>query len=234
MVKFIYVTDVHGMIDVYERAFERAESKDVDFLVVGGDITSGATPKCQKFFLEFYLIKRLKEFRKKTRKPVFMMMGNDDFSSNFPMLRKAGRDKLVKMLHSGFYEFGNFVIAGYPYVNPTPFLLKDWEKREDEIARDLAELSKKIKRRKAIYVFHAPPHGTKLDVMHNGVHKGSEAIRKFIDCEQPMLTLHGHIHESSKVSGAMKQMIGKTLCVNPGNGRIISIDLKSMKITGMK
>jgi Icc-related predicted phosphoesterase len=233
MVRFLYVTDVHGMIDVYEKAFELAEAKDIAFLVFGGDITSGATPGCQKFFLEFYLIRRLREFRKKTGKPVYIMMGNDDFASNFPILRKAGRDKLVKVLHKSFYKFADFIIAGYPHVNPTPFLLKDWEKTEEEIAKDLEKLSKNINPGKAVYIFHAPPHGTKLDMLHNGQHKGSEAVRKFIGKEQPVLTLHGHIHESPRVSGVMKQKIGKTLCVNPGNARIISVDLGKMKIGEM-
>ena len=38
---------------------------------------------------------------------------------------------------------------------------------------------------------------------------GSEAVRRVIERHQPMLSLHGHIHESR---GAIK--IGKTLCVN--------------------
>ena len=70
-------------------------------------------------------------------------------------------------------------------------------------------------------------------MLHSGAHKGSESIRKFIEKAHPLLTLHGHIHESRKVSGSMKQKIGKTLCVNPGNGKIISVDMKTMKITEM-
>jgi Icc-related predicted phosphoesterase len=233
MVRFLYVTDLHGMVDVYEKAFELAAEKDVDFLVFGGDITSGATPKCQKFFLEFYLIRRLKEFRKKTGKPVFIMMGNDDFALNFPILRKGSRDKMVKTLNRSFYRLSGFTVAGYPYVNPTPFLLKDWEKPESEITKDMEKLAKNIGPGKTVYVFHAPPYGTKLDVLHSGEHKGSEAIRKFIEKAQPLLTLHGHIHESPRVSGAIKQKIGKTLCVNPGNGKIISVDMETMKITEM-
>jgi Icc-related predicted phosphoesterase len=232
MVRFLYVTDVHGMVDVFEKVLELATAKDVGFVVFGGDITSGASPSCQKFFLQFYLVRRLKEFRNKTGKPVFVMMGNDDFFSNFPILRKAGRDKIAKALYKGAYRFGDYSIVGYPYVNPTPFLLKDWEKSEDEILKDLEKISgnRNIDRRKAVYVFHAPPYGTKLDMLHGGQHKGSEAIRKFIEEAQPLLTLHGHIHESPRVSGSMTHKIGKTLCINPGNARIISIDLKTMEI----
>jgi len=233
MMKFIYVTDVHGMVDVYEKAFELGEAKDVDFLVFGGDITSGANPNGQKFFLEFYLARRLKEFRKKVKKPVFIMMGNDDFSSNFCILRKAGRQKIAMVLHNRFFRMDGFYVAGYPYVNPTPFLLKDWEKSEKEIEEDLGKLFRKIDHERTVYVFHAPPHGTKLDVLHNGEHEGSTAIRGFIEKFQPLLTLHGHIHESSDMTGAISERLGKTLCVNPGNARIISVELETLKMKEM-
>jgi Icc-related predicted phosphoesterase len=230
MTKFLYVTDMHGTHLVYEKMLDLGRAEDIDFLLFGGDITSGASPNGQKFFLEFYLVPRLKEFREHFKKPVFIMMGNDDFSSNARILKKAGRGKIVRVLHNRFYKMKGFEIAGYPFVNPTPFLLKDWEKTEEDIAKDLEKLSENIDSRKTIYVFHAPPYGTKLDMLLNGEHKGSEAIRRFIEKEQPLLCLHGHIHESPEVSGVIKQRVGKTLCVNPGSGRIISIDIEKMRI----
>ena len=41
---------------------------------------------------------------------------------------------------------------------------------------------------------------------------GSTAVRKAIESYQPMLSLHGHVHEAR---GFVK--IGKTLCLNPGS-----------------
>lgn len=43
------------------------------------------------------------------------------------------------------------------------------------------------------------------------VHVGSIAIRRFIEARQPLLTLHGHIHESSRITGSWKDSLGKTL-----------------------
>jgi len=231
--KFLYVTDTHGTQTIYEKMFDLGRAEDIGFLVFGGDITSGANPNGQKFFLESYLVPRLREFGEHFGKPVFIMMGNDDFSSNFRILRKAGRDKIVRILHNRFHRIGGFNVAGYPFVNPTPFLLKDWEKTEEEIAKDLEKLSKKINPKKTVYIFHAPPYGTKLDMLHNKEHKGSEAIRNFIEKNQPLLSLHGHIHESPEISGTIRQKIGETLCVNPGDGRIILVDMKGMKIREM-
>jgi len=230
MTKLLYVTDVHGTVNVYEAMFELARAKDIDFIVFGGDITTGINPNGQKFFLQFYLLPRLKEFKKQVKKPVFIMMGNDDFSSNFALLKKAGKLKTAMILHKKFYTIDGFRIAGYPYINPTPFLLKDWEKTEEEILEELRKMSENAEPRRTIYAFHAPPYGTKLDMLYNGQHRGCEAIRQFIEESQPLLTLHGHIHEAPQVSRSMTDKIGKTLCVNPGNAKIIAIELETLRM----
>lgn len=45
---------------------------------------------------------------------------------------------------------------------------------------------------------------------------GSRSIRRFIETFQPLMTLHGHIHEAPRLSGNYAQWIGRTLCINPG------------------
>lgn len=76
---------------------------------------------------------------------------------------------------------------------------------------------------KAIMLFHAPPYQTKLDraaldgkmVDHAplDVHIGSIAVQRFIKARQPLLTLHGHVHESTRLTGAWRDRIGRTLCL---------------------
>ena len=73
-----------------------------------------------------------------------------------------------------------------------------------------------------MFLFHAPPYGSVLDraaldgrrVEHApmDVHVGSIAIRRFIEARQPLITLHGHVHESARLTGAWKQRIGSTFC----------------------
>ena len=62
-----------------------------------------------------------------------------------------------------------------------------------------------------ILVSHAPPVGTKTDLLVNGRHVGSTAVRAFIEEKQPLLCLTGHIHESQG-----EDRIGRTLVLNPG------------------
>jgi Icc-related predicted phosphoesterase len=100
---------------------------------------------------------------------------------------------------------------------------------------------------RAIFNFHAPPHGTGLDdapalddalrPIHGGaVMKavGSVAVRDAINNHQPLLSVHGHIHESR---GFRK--MGRTLAINPGSvygdgvlqGAVIELDVKKAKVS---
>ena len=75
----------------------------------------------------------------------------------------------------------------------------------------------------AIFNFHVPPYGYALDLApklsedlvqaaDNKIHVGSRAVAKMIEKYQPLLGLHGHIHESQAMA-----KIGRTTCVNPGS-----------------
>lgn len=70
-----------------------------------------------------------------------------------------------------------------------------------------------------ILVAHAPPYDTALDRLPGHPQPiGSRAVRAFIETRQPALALHGHVHESPQVSGRYFEIIGRTLCINPGQG----------------
>jgi Icc-related predicted phosphoesterase len=84
------------------------------------------------------------------------------------------------------------------------------------IREDLSRLPKPLSHKKAIYIMHSPPSGTKLDLIQGGKSVGSRSIKAFIEESQPPLTLHGHIHESPKLSNAYWDRIGETISINPG------------------
>jgi uncharacterized protein len=86
------------------------------------------------------------------------------------------------------------------------------------IQEDLDHLPEPRSSNKAIYLMHSPPYGTNLDLIRGGSRTGSRSIKAFIQERQPLLTLHGHIHESPQMSGFYFQRIGETISVNPGQG----------------
>jgi Icc-related predicted phosphoesterase len=70
--------------------------------------------------------------------------------------------------------------------------------------------------RHTVAVIHTPPFNTACDVLFDGSHIGSKAVRTWIEKNQPCLTLHGHIHESPRLSRSFCDRIGTTTVINPG------------------
>jgi len=113
---------------------------------------------------------------------------------------------------------------------PTPWNTPR-ETTEEELGRMIEEMAVKVpEMNKAIFNFHDPPKDSTLDtcpmldwdkdppeqiikggqpVMHGA---GSSSVREAIEKYKPMLSLHGHIHESQSVA-----KIGRTTCINPGS-----------------
>ena len=100
-------------------------------------------------------------------------------------------------------------------VHPFDFRGKEWE---EWLGKDLEGIAGALtpERKPLVCAFHGPPHGTALDLIHGEVHVGSRVVRKFLEQHEPLLSLHGHIHESPAVSGRFADRIGGTICVNPG------------------
>jgi Icc-related predicted phosphoesterase len=96
------------------------------------------------------------------------------------------------------------------------------EVRYATIQNDLNKLVGERPVDQSVFLFHAPPYQTELDraaldgksIDHVplDVHVGSVAIRRFIETRQPLITLHGHIHESARLTGAWSLRMGRTHC----------------------
>lgn len=98
------------------------------------------------------------------------------------------------------------------------------EGRDRTIAADLVDLARDRDQARAVYLFHTPPYRTNLDraaldgktidYVPLDVNVGSIAIARFIEDRQPLLTLHGHIHESTRLTGSWRDQIGRTHAFN--------------------
>lgn len=89
------------------------------------------------------------------------------------------------------------------------------------IEEDLGNLPALAAPERTVVVLHAPPTGCGLDVCWDGTQAGSRSIRRFIEERQPLLALHGHIHESPEETGVWQARIGETLVVQPGPRAVI-------------
>ena len=84
------------------------------------------------------------------------------------------------------------------------------------IEEELGKLPRPKNLSKAVYVIHMPPSGLGLDRCRSGVEVGSKAVREFLLSSQPLVSFHGHIHESPEMTGRWYAKLGRTLCIQPG------------------
>jgi Icc-related predicted phosphoesterase len=154
----------------------------------------------------------------------FMMPGNDDPPGVDTSIEHAAR---VEACDDRIVEFDGHTMVSLGYSNRTPFD-SPRELDEEELYRRVDALAQTLDDpSRAIFNLHVPPYDSGLDtaaeldehlsvVMAGSEPKmipvGSTAVRELIERYQPLLGLHGHVHESA---GAMR--IGRTLCINPGS-----------------
>ncbi len=176
--------------------------------------------------------------------PCILNGGNDDIFEIDDIIESS---PCVSFAEGKLLDLDGFSLVSMGWTNPTPW---DTYREAPE-----AELAAKIEAvaglvpdmSRAIFNFHAPPYGTGLDEapalddtlrpMHGGaVMKpvGSTAVRDAILKHQPLLSVHGHIHESRGV-----KKMNRTLAINPGSvygdgvlqGAVIDLDKKKTKVS---
>jgi uncharacterized protein len=172
--------------------------------------------------------------------PAFMMLGNDDDPQLADVLRAAS---YVRYSEDGICELpGGWQMLSFGPSTPTPWHTPR-ELSEGEMTAALSALAEKLDDpARAVFNIHCPPADTHLDqaprldadlrpvVDASGVQTtaaGSTAVRELIEELQPVVGLHGHVHESP---GASK--LGRTVCLNPGSdyqdgvlrGAIVELD----------
>jgi Icc-related predicted phosphoesterase len=259
LMKFLFTSDLHGNIDLYQELLTLAISSSSEVLALGGDLLPSFSPTkryedmipYQKTFIYEFLSPLFKRMIENSPvKRILLIPGNWDLG--YPYLFAEPREEIVDLDQSNFRLNNGYELIGYPFVPPTPFRPKDYEKMDDPeaswppqkdpsymrspgspdrlvpidpysylnqkgtIQEDLDRLPRPLDPKRVIYIMHSPPFGTKLDLIQGGRSAGSRSIRTFIEKNQFLLTLHGHIHESPQISGTFADAIGETVVVNPG------------------
>lgn len=128
------------------------------------------------------------------------------------------------------HQFGKGVLSwdgGLKYLDDWFSYAQDLPTIEEE----LDQLVRPGNMKKCVYIIHMPPAGLGLDVCSDGREVGSKAIYRFFEKNQPLLSLHGHIHESPVMSGKWFSKLGSTVCIQPGqldDFTYVLIDLSTM------
>jgi uncharacterized protein len=176
--------------------------------------------------------------------PCILNGGNDDIFEIDDVIESS---PCVSFAEGKLMDLDGFSLVSMGWTNPTPWNTHR-EAPEEDLAVKIEALAALVPDMgRAIFNFHAPPYGTGLDEApaldetlrptHGGaVMKpvGSTAVRDAILKHQPMLSVHGHIHESRAV-----KRLGRTMAINPGSvygdgvlqGAILELDAKKAKVS---
>ena len=176
--------------------------------------------------------------------PCILNGGNDDIWEIDDIIEAS---PTVSFAENKILDIGGFYLASMGWTNPTPWNTFR-EAPEDVLATKIDAVVASIPdMSRAVFNFHAPPYGTGLDeapsldenmrpVLGGAVMKpvGSTAVKAAIQKYQPVLSVHGHIHESKGVC-----RLGRTLTMNPGSsysdgvlqGAVLDLNEKKGKVT---
>jgi len=169
--------------------------------------------------------------------------GNDDHQAIDDLLKQS--ETVVAAEGEVVWLDDHHELLSVGWTNPTPWNTPR-ECSEPELRSMIDRLADQVKdMERAVFNLHAPPHGSGLDEAPEldeslapkrggtiWASVGSTAVRDAIEEHQPLMGLHGHIHEQR---GACH--IGRTLCVNPGsnygegalNGVLFELGKKKIK-----
>ncbi len=194
--RILALTDIHGS---YIKAEEIIISELADVVIIGGDLTNVGSVKETETAIESFT---------RLSKKLFCIAGNMDLPQHDELYLKKniGLDGIGIIVQ----DIGFFGVSGSSYTSlNTPYEISEETLTEKIVTGYSIIKDAKIK----ILISHTPPYGTRLDIIHLGIHVGSTAVREFIEDYQPDVVVCGHIHEARG-----QDVIGKTKIVNCGPG----------------
>lgn len=162
-----------------------------------------------------------------TRKVITIAMPGNDDSPDIDGIIKSYQDRGVVYPLDRVVDIMGHELISLAHTNPTPWDTPR-EMSEEQLEKEIDKLMQKVKNpRQAIFNLHVPPYGTSLDMAPELTedlrvksdlgqiclsHVGSKAVRAALEKYQPLLGLHGHIHESDGL-----ERLGETVIINPGS-----------------
>jgi uncharacterized protein len=153
----------------------------------------------------------------------YVSPGNDDMFELDDLIHSAQQVELSEGKVVELDDHHEMISSGWS--NQTPWHTYR-EASEEELSIKMEGMFKNVKNmHNCVFNLHVPPYGSGLDdapeltkdlrpklAGNILIPVGSKAVRDAITKRQPLLGLHGHIHESKGT-----KRIGKTLCINPGS-----------------
>ncbi len=190
MTRILIFSDIHNDT----RALEKLMQVEADAYICAGDLVSWARG-----------LEKMAPFLAPKSGRVYVLPGNHESAHDIEEF--CARHNFINF-HGATTEFAGLRFAGLGYSTPTPFDTPG-EYTEAEMGARLAAFADW---KPDVLICHAPPLNTALDRIKEGLHAGSQAVRDFIEAQQPAYFFCGHIHEAEGKTITM----GRTRAMNVG------------------
>jgi uncharacterized protein len=196
--RLLIFSDIHGD----KAALERLMDIEADYYFAAGDLANWGRG-----------LEQLGPILKKRADRMYVLPGNHESEAD---IARFCQEFGFQNFHCQIMSIAGYSVAGLGYSNPTPFNTPG-EYTEEELAARLEEFSGLDP---LVLICHTPPKGTQLDQAGRDQHFGSQAVRDFIDREQPIYFYCGHIHEAA----GRQETLGRTRGWNVGKrGQLLDL-----------
>ena len=201
IMKLLVISDLHAnnaVLDKMDSIFSQA-----DAVLFAGDFAECFKPETGKAALEKLCSKH---------DSIFAVLGNCDNEDFLEDIENADISiEKTLVFHEGLALAG--AGGGTYFTGKTEF-----ERSEEEILSDFGIIESSIKETadsslwaKTILICHNPPKSELCDKVNESLHAGSQLFTDYIQKNQPLAVICGHIHE-----GVGIEKIGNTTVINPG------------------
>lgn len=203
-------SDIHSSIGKFKDLKERVKGRKIDLALFCGDFTNeGSLKVAEELVNEIDFC------------PLLAIPGNQDSKEIVEMLESRRVS-----LHKKILQFNKFSLIGIGGGKPvhTFYRLNVGELEAEKFLNNAFAKAKPP----VLLVSHTPAAGTRLEVTNDRVKLGLKALRSAVEKFQPLLLVHGHVHEAFG-----EEKLGRTLCVNTGavkDGKAVFLEISKNSV----
>lgn len=199
--KIFVTSDIHGRIDVFHKIVSfLKERKDVDSLILCGDITGDQETRIIKEYAEaqYEEYKKMKWLVEYINKNLLFVLGNNDIFH----VKETDTSYLPNCNKKEYQDFVPIEYSNLLFQQPEEL------EKEDSIKRKLENLPID---NKSIIISHVPPYNC-VDKIPNGMSFGSAALREVVKEKRPKLFFCGHVHYAYGVEKLYDTLVFNVAC----------------------
>ena len=132
--KCLFTSDLHGLRQLYAQITGWCRNLHIETLILGGDLLPDAPPAFwnhQVDWIRTQFRAHLRQFRAAGVEQVAFLHGNHDWAgTDLALVELQDAGELILLNNCGVQKLQDLHIVSYAYTPPSPFIIKDFEKKD--------------------------------------------------------------------------------------------------------